>query len=65
MKVLTIARLTLREALRKRMIWGVLALSLLFLVLYFWGFTLVKADFEATEARRAQSGVGDRDEGKA
>jgi ABC-type transport system involved in multi-copper enzyme maturation permease subunit len=62
MKVLTIARLTLREALRKRMIWGVLALSVLFIVLYFWGFTLVKADFEATEARRAQSGVGNTGE---
>ena len=62
MKVLTIARLTLREALRKRMIWGVLALSLLFVVLYYWGFTLVKADFDATAARRAQSGAGDRGE---
>ena len=62
MKVLTIARLTLREALRKRMIWGVLALSLLFIVLYYWGFTLVKADFDATAARRAQSGAGDRGE---
>src|SRR5687768_7520635 len=62
MKVLTIARLTLREALRKRMIWGVLALSLLFIILYYWGFTLVKADFDATEARRAQSGVGDTGE---
>jgi ABC-type transport system involved in multi-copper enzyme maturation permease subunit len=62
MKVLTIARLTLREALRKRMIWGVLALSVLFIVLYFWGFTLVKADFDATEARRAQSGVGNTGE---
>jgi ABC-type transport system involved in multi-copper enzyme maturation permease subunit len=62
MKVFTIARLTLREALQKRMIWGVLALSLLFLVLYYWGFTLVKADFDATAARRAQSGVGDEGE---
>ena len=62
MKTLTIARLTLREALRKRMIWGVLALSLLFIVLYFWGFTLVKADFDATAARRAQSGAGDSGE---
>jgi Cu-processing system permease protein len=44
------------------MIWGVLALSILFLILYFWGFTLVKADFQATEARRAQSGAGDRGE---
>lgn len=62
MKVLTIARLTLREALRKRMIWGVLALSLLFLILYYWGFTLVRADFEAQAARRAQSGAGNRGE---
>ena len=62
MKTLTIARLTLREALRKRRIWGVLALSLLFIVLYFWGFTLVKADFDATAARRAQSGVGNEGE---
>jgi Cu-processing system permease protein len=62
MNVLTIARLTLREALRKRMIWGVLALSLLFLVLYYWGFTLVKADFDATAARRAQSGAGNSGE---
>lgn len=62
MKVLTIARLTLREALRKRMIWGVLGLSFLFIILYFWGFTLVKADFDATAARREQSGVGNTGE---
>lgn len=45
MKALVIARLTFREALRKRMIWGVLALSAVFAVLYHWGFTQVKAEF--------------------
>jgi Cu-processing system permease protein len=45
MKALVIARLTFREALRRRMIWGVLGLSAVFVVLYFWGFTQVKAEF--------------------
>ena len=45
MKTLTIARLTLREALRKRMIWGVLALSLVFGGMYYLGFSVVRADF--------------------
>jgi Cu-processing system permease protein len=56
MKALVIARLTFREALRKRMIWGVLALSLLFVVLYYWGFTQVKAEFLRNEAERAARG---------
>lgn len=60
MKALVIARLTLREALRKRMIWGVLALSLLFMMLYFWGFTQVRDEFREAAARRAQSGGGNR-----
>ncbi len=59
MKAFVIARLTFREALRKRMIWGVLALSLLFVLLYFWGFTQVKAEFLRIEATRgAQRGSG-------
>lgn len=62
MRVLTIARLTFNEALRKRMIWGVLALSVLFILVYYWGFTAVKADFDAQAARRAQSGAGNRGE---
>ncbi len=45
MKALVIARLTFREALRKRMIWGVLLLSLVFVGLYFWGFTQVREEF--------------------
>jgi ABC-2 type transport system permease protein len=56
MKALVIARLTFREALRKRMIWGVLALSLLFVVLYYWGFTQVKAEFLRNETARAARG---------
>lgn len=62
MKAFVIMRLTLREALRKRMIWGVLALSLLFMVLYFWGFTQVREEFERNATRRAQSGSGTRGE---
>ncbi len=58
MKAFVIMRLTLREALRKRLIWGVLALSLLFMVLYFWGFTQVKEDFQRNAVRRAQNGSG-------
>lgn len=56
MKALVIARLTFREALRKRMIWGVLGLSLVFVVLYHWGFTQVKAEFLLEEAERAARG---------
>jgi ABC-type transport system involved in multi-copper enzyme maturation permease subunit len=56
-KALVIAKLTFREALRKRMIWGVLLLSLLFVALYYWGFTQVKAEFLRTEAaRQARAG---------
>jgi ABC-type transport system involved in multi-copper enzyme maturation permease subunit len=57
MKVLVIARLTFREALRRRMIWGVLGLSLVFAVIYFWGFTQVRAEF-LREAARRPSGSG-------
>lgn len=53
MKALVIARLTFREALRRRMIWGVLALSAVFALLYYWGFLQVKAEF-----------VGKRDGGR-
>ncbi len=56
MKVLTIARLTLREAVRRRMIWGVLALSMIFVLLYFFGFEQVKSEFLRAEARRVGRG---------
>ena len=37
--ILTIARLTLREATRKRVIWALLVLSVLLLMLTAWGFS--------------------------
>ena len=45
MRALVIAQLTFREALRKKMIWGVVLLSIGFVVVYYWGFTLVRDDF--------------------
>ena len=45
MNTLVIAQFTFREALRRRMIWGVLLLSLVFAGLYYWGYTAVRADF--------------------
>jgi len=59
MKTLVIARLTFREALRKRMIWGVLLLSLVFVGLYFWGFAQVREEFmrlTAGNPRRSRPG---------
>ena len=60
MKVLVIARLTFREAVRRRMIWGVLGLSLVFAVIYFWGFTQVRAEFlrEAANRRPGSGNAG-------
>jgi len=52
MKVFVIARLTFREAVRRRMIWLVLGLSLVFVALYYWGFTQVKLDFLRQAANR-------------
>lgn len=54
MKALIIARLTFREALRRRMIWLVLALSAVFVVIYYWGFTQVKAEFIGQPAEDGQ-----------
>ena len=45
MKTLVIALFTFREALRRRMIWGVLLLSLIFAGVYYWGYVVVRADF--------------------
>lgn len=57
MKALVIAQLTFREGLRKKLVWGVLLLSLLFIVLYVWGFHLFVEDWREMEARRAERGV--------
>ncbi len=56
MKALIVARLTLQEALRRRMIWVVLGLSLLFLGVYFWGFTQVRDEFMQRAARSGGRG---------
>ncbi|MCM8749427.1 ABC transporter permease [Thermomicrobiaceae bacterium CFH 74404] len=57
MKSLVIAQLTFREGLRKKLVWGVLLLSVLFVVLYVWGFHLFVEDWRQMEARRAERGV--------
>src|SRR6476661_2312401 len=64
MKSLVIARLTFREALRKRMIWGVLLLSGLFAILYYWGFTQVRAEFLRDEAARQARGASSGQQGE-
>ena len=53
MSALIIARLTFREAFRRKVIWGVALLSFIFVVLYIFGFHLVVADYERMAARRA------------
>jgi Cu-processing system permease protein len=58
MKALVIARLTFREGLRKKLVLGVVLLSLVFIVLYVWGFSLFVQDWQAMEARRAAAGAG-------
>lgn len=57
MKALVIAQLTFREGVRKKLVWGVLVLSVLFIVLYAWGFHLFVEDWRAMEARRAERGA--------
>lgn len=49
---LRIARLTLREAVRRRLMWAVLALSLVFLGLYLYGFHLFVNDVDRFNAER-------------
>lgn len=51
MKALVIARLTFREALRKRMIWGVALLSICFAVVFYWGFVQVRNEFMSDLSR--------------
>ncbi|HET9014955.1 MAG TPA: ABC transporter permease [Thermomicrobiaceae bacterium] len=53
MKALTIARLTFREAFQRKLVWGVLALSLVFAVLYAYGFHLLVNQWHDIVARRA------------
>ncbi|MEZ4520172.1 MAG: ABC transporter permease [Thermomicrobiales bacterium] len=52
MMTLLIARLTLQEAVRRKLVWAVLALSLIFIALYVYGFQLVVDDVEAFNDQR-------------
>jgi ABC-type transport system involved in multi-copper enzyme maturation permease subunit len=53
MNVIVIARLTFREALRRKVILGVVLLSIAFVVMYAVGFHLFRHQFLVSEARRA------------
>jgi ABC-type transport system involved in multi-copper enzyme maturation permease subunit len=53
--VLLIARLTFDEALRRKMIWAVLFLSAVFLVMYAFGFQLLRDDI--VEFDRSRGGI--------
>src|SRR6188472_3831605 len=55
MTTLLIARLTFDEALRKKLNWAVVLLSALFLVLYAFGFQLLRDD--VTEFDRQRGGA--------
>lgn len=57
MKALVIAQLTFREGLRKKLVLGVVFLSLIFAALYVWGFHLFVQDWRAMEARRGAQGA--------
>lgn len=52
MMTLLIARLTLQEAVRRKLVWAVLALSAVFVVLYIYGFQLVVDDVGVFNAER-------------
>lgn len=57
MTTLLLARFTFREARRKRMVMGVVLLSLVFLALYTWGFASLRGNFEARAAANARGPV--------
>ena len=52
MMILLIARLTLQEAVRRKLVWAVLALSAVFILLYVYGFQLVVDDVDAFSEER-------------
>lgn len=58
MSALIIARLTFREAFRRKVIWGVALLSLVFVTLYVLGFHLVVTDYQRQLARQAANPSG-------
>ena len=52
MMTLLMARLTFREAFRRKLVWAVLALSAVFLLVYLLGFHLVKNDVDEFNQQR-------------
>ena len=52
MMTLLIARLTLQEAVRRKLVWAVLALSAVFIALYIYGFQIVVDDVEVFNEQR-------------
>ncbi|HUZ01964.1 MAG TPA: ABC transporter permease [Thermomicrobiaceae bacterium] len=56
MKALVIARLTFREAFQRKLVWGVLVLSVLFAVLYAYGFHLLVNQWHEIQTRRTANG---------
>ena len=53
MKALIIARLTFREAFRRKVIWGVAIISLIFVAFFAFGFHLIIQNYDQLAARRA------------
>lgn len=58
MNALVIARLTFREALQRKLIWGVLFLSLVFVALYAFGFHLLVQEWNTIEGDSPEPGGG-------
>src|SRR5258708_24624076 len=52
-RIWLLARMTFREAVRKRMIWAVFLLTALFVAFYGWGITRFKATWDARAAARS------------
>lgn len=56
MKSFVIARLTFQEAFQRKVVWGVVFLSAVFVALYVFGFHLFVEDFQDMQARRSARG---------
>lgn len=58
MKALVIARLTFREAFQRKLVWGVAALSVIFVILYFYGFRLLVREYQDIARNESNAGHG-------
>jgi Cu-processing system permease protein len=58
MRALVIAQLTFQEALRRKLVLGVVALSLLFIALYAYGYHLLVLDWNSRVSRGQGQGTG-------